>query len=364
MIGGRRGLRWVTASCLVLLTACSSVQPPSSRPASVPTHSPTARASAAPAPAPTPVPLVCPLPGEAASLPALPAGVPFTGHLLIAESSAKSRILEMNLKGNVTWTLSTYSPPLKRTLGPPDDAFYTPGCGDIVANSEWGQGVLAVDRLTQAVLWQIGSYRRRGRGPTLFNNPDDLAVPATDGTVWLADINNCRLIHLNGATGAVLGILGGRGCRHNPPQQFTLPNGVFPTSDGSLVVTEISGSHVTWLNPNLTVRWSRRVAARYPSDAMAYPDGSVLLTDYSSLGAVLLLNPDGSLKWRYAPRGAGQLDHPSIAIPLASNRVAICDDFGNRILILDPTTMRVVWEWSGNAAYHLVRPDGLDYRPT
>jgi len=306
---------------------------------------------------------VCLLPGEAAALTALPAGVPFTGHLLIAESSGKSRILEINPSGAVTWTLSTASPPLARPLGPPDDAFYTLDCAHIVANSEFGQGALDVNRLTGAILWQIGRYLHRGRGLALLNNPDD-AVPAADGSVWLADINNCRLLHLNGATGALLGMLGGHGCRHNPPLQFSEPNGAFPTRGGSLVVTEISGSRVTWLNPNGSVRWSHRVPAAYPSDAMALPDGSVLLTDYSSFGAVLRVAANGAVLWRYAPRGAGQLNHPSIAIPLASNRIAICDDFGNRIIIVDPTTMRVVWEWSGNAVYHLVRPDGLDYRPS
>jgi hypothetical protein len=125
---------------------------------------------------------VCLLPGEAAALPALPPGVPFTGHLLIAESSGKSRILEINPSGAVTWTLSTASPPLARRLGPPDDAFYTHDCTHIAANSEYGQGALAVNRLTGAVLWQIGLYLHRGDSLTYLNNPDD-AVPAADGTV-------------------------------------------------------------------------------------------------------------------------------------------------------------------------------------
>ncbi len=342
----------MSVTLAMLLTACSSA----------PLLVPVATAPAATT-APIPAPLVCLLPGQGAALPALPPGVPFTGHLLIAESSRKSRILEINPSGTVTWTLSTASPPLAHPLGAPDDAFYTTGCTAIVANSEYGQGALAVNRLTSAVLWQIGSYLRRGDNLTHFNNPDD-AVPAADGTVWMADINNCRLLHLNGATGALIGMLGGHGCSHNPPWQFSEPNGAFPTSSGSLVVTEISGSWVTWLNPNGSVRWSHRVPAAYPSDALALPDGSVLLTDYSSFGAVLRVAADGTVVWRYAPSGAGQLNHPSIAIPLASNRIAICDDFGNRIIVVDPTTSRVVWEWSGNAAYHLLRPDGLDYRPS
>jgi outer membrane protein assembly factor BamB len=314
-------------------------------------------------PGPTPTLLVCLLPGEAAALPAVPAGVPFPGHLLIAESSYKSRILEIDPSGRVTWTSLTTSPPLARPLGPPDDAFYTLNCSTIVANSEEGQGVLAIDRFSHALVWQIGTYLRRGQSLKQFISPD-AAVPAADGSVWHADIDNCRLLHLSGTTGTVLRVLGGRGCRHNPPLQWSLPNGAFPTRDGSLVVTEISGHWVTWLNPNGTVRWSRQVPAAYPSDAMALPDGSVLLTDYSSVGAVLRIGANGKVLWRYSPRGAGQLNHPSIAIPLAVDRVAICADFANRIIIVDPTTSRVVWEWSGNVAYHLVRPDGLDYRPT
>ncbi|HEY8672462.1 MAG TPA: hypothetical protein VIM76_01770, partial [Candidatus Dormibacteraeota bacterium] len=147
-----------------------------------------------------PAPIVCMLPGDAAALPALPPGVPFTGHLLIAESSYKSRILEINSAGGVTWTQLTTTPPFARPLGPPDDAFYTLNCSAIVANSEYGQGALAIDRLSHALLWQIGTYLRRGHGLNQFSNPDD-AVPAADGTVWLADIDNCRLLHLSGTTG-------------------------------------------------------------------------------------------------------------------------------------------------------------------
>lgn len=354
-------MRCVVVLGVMLLTACSSV------PQSVVPQSPTQAARTAPEGAPTSAPTPAPpgflLPGEGAALPALPAGVPFTGHLLIAESGSHSRILEINPSGAVTWTLSTTSPPLTHPLGPPDDAFYTPDGAAIVANSEDGQGAVAVNRLTGAVLWEIGIYYQRGGDLTHFNNPDD-AVPAADGSVWLADIRNCRLLHLNGATGAVIAALGGHGCTHKPPQQFSEPNGAFPTRDGSLVVTEITGSRVTWLNPDGTVRWSHRVPVAYPSDAMAYPDGSVLLTDYSAVGSVLRVAPDGTVIWRYSPRGTAQLNHPSIAIPVASNRVAICDDYNNRILIVDPTTSTVVWQWSGNATYHLARPDGLDYRPS
>ena len=303
------------------------------------------------------------LPGEAGGLPAVAAGVPFTGHLLIAENSAHSRLLEIDATGAVTWRFSTASPPRPHPLGPPDDAFYTADGASILVSSEDGQGGMLIDRLGGSTRWQVGTFGRRGNDATHFNNPDDLA-PAPDGTAWLADINNCRILHLDGATGAIVATLGGHGCSHNPPQQYAMPNGAIPARDGSLVVTEIGGSWVDWLNGDGTLRWSHHVPARYPSDAMAYPDGSVLVADYSSPGAVLHIGVDGAVLWRYEPRGKEQLNHTSIAIPLAVNRVAICDDFNNRVVVVDPTTSTVVWQWRGSGADTLLHPDGIDYRPS
>lgn len=361
----RRLLLACSIGSLLLASCGTSPAPPRSSGLAPPVSPPpsTAAASAAPTATPTPALPGFVLPGQGAALPPLPAGIPFVGHLLIADNSSNSRILEIDPTGHVTWTMATTSPPLARPLGAPDDAFYTADGQAIVASSENGEGALAVARTTGALIWQIGSYGRPGRDLAHFTHPDD-AVPAADGSVWMADIGNCRVLHLAGDTGATMSVLGGHGCRHNPPIQLAAPNGAFPVPDGSLVLTEISGSWVSWLNPDGTVRWSHRVPASYPSDAMAYPDGSVLLTDYVSPGSVLRIDASGRVLWRYSPRGADQLNHPSIAIPIAANRVAICDDYHGRILIVDPTTSEVVWRWSGGDGYHLIQPDGIDYRPS
>lgn len=299
------------------------------------------------------------LPGEAAGLPPVPDGVVFPGHLLIADRFNR-RVLEVTADATVTWQFPPAGQAPPPNFGPPDDAFYTPGFRTVVANSEDGQTVTAIDIQKQTVRWQAGTPGWRGAGRNHFNSPDD-AVPAQDGTVMVADIRNCRLVHL-AASGAWLGALGSGWCRHQPPTAFALPNGAFPTADGGLVVTEIQGSWVDRLNADGTVRWSVRAPVVYPSDALAYPDGSVLLTDYSWPGQVVRLAPDGRVLWRFAPRGPQTLNHPSIAIPLAANRVAICDDERNRILVVDPTTNAVVWQYAGPPGSPLRNPDGLAYR--
>ena len=96
---------------------------------------------------------------------------------------------------------------------------------------------------------------------------------------------------------------------------------------------------------------------------MQLPGGSVLLTDYSLPGAVVRLSSTGRTLWFYRPSGAAELNHTSIAIPLASNRVAICDDFHSRIVVVDPTTNQVIWTFTGTGSSRLFYPDGIDYEP-
>lgn len=325
---------------------------------------PPATFAGTPLPAPPPPSLtpgvLVPLPGMAARLPAVPAGVPFTGELLIADRG-HSRLLLVDAEGRVRWQFPGAGTPLSPPLGSPDDSFVTPEGRTIVANAEVDQTVSAISLATGRIVWQVGHYDTRGRAPGYFSEPDD-AVPFPDGTIWVADIRNCRLVHLS-AAGGWLGVRGNGVCRHQPPLSFDMPNGSFPAPDGSAVITEIGGSWVTWINPDGSVRWSVRSPALYPSDAVPLPDGSVLLTDYSDPGAVYRIDGTGKVLWSYRPTGAGRLDHPSIALPLAANRIAICDDWGDQILVVDPTTDRVVWSYQGVGALQLSTPDGLDYLP-
>lgn len=355
------GGRWI--ACLVasvLLVACAPAAGANRAPAS-PTPRSTPPAGAVPAASPAAQPPVNRLAGAAAGLGPLPPGVPFTGRLLIADRG-HDRIIEVTAAGTVDWMFPQPGQRLPVPFGPPDDAFYTPDGTMIIANSEQSQTVTAISRAAGTVLWQVGRNGVRSRATGMFNEPDD-AVPGPDGTIWVADIRNCRLVHLSLA-GTWLGTAGTGVCRHGPPASYGEPNGAFPAADGSLIVTEITGSWVTWLNADGTVRWSVRAPVRYPSDGIPEPDGSVLLTDYSQPGSVVRISSTGATLWRYTPSGSAALNHTSIAIPVASNRVAICDDFHHRIIVVDPTTNQVVWTYTGSGPSRIFYPDGVAYEPS
>jgi outer membrane protein assembly factor BamB len=192
-----------------------------------------------------------------------------------------------------------------------------------------------------------------------------------DGSIGVADIRNCRLLLIDRETKAIRTQLGRAGsCVHRPPKTFALPNGDTPLSNGHVLVTEISGSWISEVGWDGTVSWTTRAPGiHYPSDAQMLPDGNILLVDYSRPGQILIMSKEGKAVWRYAPRsGSAMLDHPSLAIELSNGLIAVNDDFRNRVVVIDPASNQIVWQYGltdrrGRAAGLLFVPDGIDLKP-
>lgn len=180
-----------------------------------------------------------------------------------------------------------------------------------------------------------------------------------------ADVKNCRILLITpdkhtsqvGHTGV---------CRHDPAQgYFASPNGDAPSADYQhVVITEIGGNWVdVFTLPDFRYEYSFRSPAHYSSDAIMQPDGTFIVADYVAPGAVYRLDHSGHLIWRY-DKG---LDHPSIATGLPDGYVCISDDYGDRVIIVDPVTNTIKWQYGeknspGRTDGHPYIPDGLDFR--
>jgi outer membrane protein assembly factor BamB len=244
-----------------------------------------------------------------------------------------------------------------------DDAFVAPDGKTVVANDEAHQVVDRIDIATDHLVWQYGHYGVAGAGRGYLHNPDD-AYPLANGDIVVADIDNCRILEI-APSKKVVRTFGRTGvCVDHAPSTFGTPNGDTPLPDGGLLITEIRGSRVVRLSADGKVVFDIRVPARYPSDAQLDPDGNVVVADYSNPGQVIDVTPTGHVLWRYGPRtGSGRLDHPSLATPLADGMVSINDDFRHRVVVLDPRTMRIVWQYghtgvAGRGPGYLSIPDG------
>jgi DNA-binding beta-propeller fold protein YncE len=112
---------------------------------------------------------------------------------------------------------------------------------------------LAVDRASGAVYvcdtdnGRVKKYTNTGTfvweaGSGLKGNGADVAG---DGSVYVADPQNARVVQLNGATGAQVRVIGSRG---NGNGQFQYPNGVAVDTDGSIWVTDTTRDVVQHLS--------------------------------------------------------------------------------------------------------------------
>ena len=76
----------------------------------------------------------------------------------------------------------------------------------------------------------------------------------------------------------------------------------------------------------------------------------------------------GRLLWRYEPTGADALDQPSLALPLPNGDVLANDDKNDRVIVIDPHTNKIVWQYGhthqpSSQSGYLANPDGVDLAP-
>ncbi|MGH9067469.1 MAG: hypothetical protein ACRD0J_08285 [Acidimicrobiales bacterium] len=294
----------------------------------------------------------------------LPANVLIADHL-------NSRLLIVTPTGQVVWKF-----PRPGDLAPgqtfkvPDDAFFTPDGKYILATQEDDFVISLIDVATHHIVWQYGTPGVHGSGPNHLWNPDD-AIMMPDGNIILADIKNCRILVLRPPLHHPLHVYGmtTNACLHNPPQRWGSPNGAFPLTNGNELITEINGDWVDGLSLSGQVTFSvHPPGVNYPSDTNEVRPGVFLTVDYSSPGQILEFTKSGQVLWRYKPAGAKALNHPSLALPLPNGDVLLNDDANHRVIVVDPKTNKVVWQYGhygvhGVVPGYLYRPDGVDLAP-
>jgi hypothetical protein len=106
----------------------------------------------------------------------------------------------------------------------------------------------------------------------------------------------------------------------------------------------------------------------YVTDPNEIGKDRYLTVDYSSPGQVVTFNRKGHVLWRYAPTGDLALNKPSQAMPLPNGTFMVCDRANHRVIIVDPKTKAVLWQYgvrgvSGTSPGYLNFPTGMDFLP-
>jgi hypothetical protein len=291
------------------------------------------------------------------------------GNVLIADK-ANNRLLEVSRTGRIVCSFPRPGDLEKRgTFLVPDDAFFSYDGRQIVATEEDDFVISLIDVSRHRITYRYGHAGVSGAGPGYVYNPDD-AILRRNGTIVSADIKNCRLIELRPPAHRLIRQMGATGgCVHQPPRDFSSPNGAFPLSNGGSVVTEIGGVWADVFN-----RAGKLKAAinppgfSYPSDTNEVRPGVLLSVDYATPGSIEEFDTSGHVLWRFSPHGPETLNHPSLALPLTNGDVLANDDYNDRVIVVDPRTNQIVWQYGhtgapGRRPGYLNNPDGVDLAP-
>ena len=292
------------------------------------------------------------------------------GPILLADEG-NNRLIVVDPQGRTLWTFPQPGDlPPGVSLQSPDDAFFTPDGKEIIVTEEEYSVITVVDVASRKILWRYGTPGVPGDGPNQLSNPDD-ALVLPNGDVFTADIKNCRLLLFATHTLVPAHIYGTttQECEHAPPARWGSPNGAFPMANGHYLVTEINGDWVDEmdLSGKIYASWHPPGVA-YPSDSNEVSPGTYLTVDYSQPGQIETFDALGRLLWRYRPTGNAALNHPSLALPLPNGDVIATDDHNDRVIVVNPKTDAVVWQYGvrgqpGDAPGLLNAVDGLDLLP-
>lgn len=303
--------------------------------------------------------------GTAAGAAAGATAPPFTGELLIADRG-NDRLLLVNPRKQLLWSFpSVVHPAPAEGFYFPDDAFFINHGTAIITNQEDQDTIEELSYPSGRLIAIYGQPNVAGSAPGYLNQPDDAYVLDT-GEVTVADAKNCRILFLNPnfTFKSAIGTAGR--CQHDIPNDVAYPNGDTPLADGNFLVSEILGSYVDEVTQSGQVVWSVKLPIAYPSDPQQLGPDLYLVADYSAPGGLVEFNREGQILWRYqVPSGEGMLDHPSLAERLPNGLICVNDDYRHRVVIIDPQSMRIVWQYGdtdtpGTAPGLLHTPDGFD----
>ena len=292
------------------------------------------------------------------------------GPILIADRG-NNRLLIVDPQGRVLWQFPQPGDlAAGETFNVPDDAFFTPDGKQIIVTEEDDFVISLVDIASRRIVWRYGTPGHSGSGPNQVYNPDD-AMVLPNGVVLSADIKNCRVILIPPGGHDVLRVFGGGPgtCIHDPTRRFGSPNGAFPMTNGHYLVTEINGDWVDEIDlAGHAYASFHPPCMTYPSDSNEVSPGVFLSVDYTEPGMIETFDGAGNVLWRYRPTGAAKLNQPSLALPLPNGDVLCNDDFNHRVIVVDPRSNRVVWQYGftgqpGTDPGYLRIPDGVDLLP-
>ena len=291
---------------------------------------------------------------------------PFSGQLMIADRG-NNRLLVVNAQKHILWQFPSRAHPAPPGgFYFPDDAFFIHGGTGIISNEEQNERIVQLSFPAGKLLWSYGHPGLTGSEPGYLHEPDD-AYLLSNGTVSVADAQNCRVLLISHAKKILEDFGNPASCSHEPPRPLGSPNGDTPLADGNLL--DLGGERLLHRRDHPgRASSSGPYSCRSnipPTPSSSAPTATWSPTTRAPAGSMNSTAPERSSGPTTPPPGTRMLNHPSLAERLPNGLIAANDDYRDRVVIIDPRTKKIVWQYGvtgepGTGPDHLHIPDGFD----
>ena len=291
------------------------------------------------------------------------------GDVLIADRS-NNRLLVVDPQGRIVWRFPRAGP--QAAYPSPTTHSSRPTAAKIVATEEDVSAVTVIDVATGRIVYRYGEIGVPGSGPNHLSNPDD-ALLLPNGSILLADIKNCRLLVLRPPSHrpAQAARQSGAGLRSRPAARVGKPERRIPAPTQAACSSRRSTATGWTRRADAAMSSGRRIRPASPTRPTRTRCGPACTSPSAGKAreSSRRSTARAACSWRYRPRaGEPPLNRPSLAEPLPNGDFLVNDDFNDRVIVIDPHTNRVVWQYGhmgvpGRAPGYLSRPDGVDLAP-
>lgn len=205
------------------------------------------------------------------------------------------------------------------------------------------------DSGTNGIVWIRSIY---GYGPApdqLFINPND-ATTAPDGTIWVTDPGNFRIVGFRG-DGSFADLIAGDKLTGEP---FRLPSRIAVDPDGVMYVVDRQNETLTIMDGH-----TKLASASIPGLMCVDADDGIVVV--GSTSGFAILDMDGNVKTLVGARGKGpdEFDTVSgVAIDPGTKSIYVLDTYNNRLSSWDYSGKRKWISQLGNAGNDVVLQGG------